>query len=95
MNKFSHTQQNLFPQYIDLNKSDFEIMKIIFEDIRSIGFDIDYFGKNSVVINGTPAGINDVNEKDLIEGFIEEVKNNNTDIENERRISILKFFSKK
>ena len=95
VNKFSHTQQNLFPQYIDLNKSDFEIMKIIFEDIRSIGFDIDYFGKNSVVINGTPAGINDVNEKDLIEGFIEEVKNNNTDIETERRISILKFFSKK
>ena len=70
-------------------------MKTIIEDIRSIGFDIDYFGKNSVVINGIPAGINDVNEKDLIEGFIEEIKNNNADIISERRISILKFFSKK
>ena len=36
VNKFSHTQKNLFPQYIDLNKSDFEIMKIIFEDILSL-----------------------------------------------------------
>ena len=69
-------------------------MKIIFEDIRSIGFDIDYFGKNSVVINGTPAGINDVNEKDLIEGFIEEVKNNNTDIEKREEYQFLNFSQK-
>ena len=65
------------------------------EDIKSIGFDIDYFGKNSVVINGIPAGIEDINEKDLIEGFIEETKKNNNDLESERRNQILKYFSSK
>ena len=95
INKFTNTQQNLFPQYIDLNQSDFEIIKTIIEDIKSIGFDIDYFGENSVVVNGIPAGLNDVNEKDLIEGFIEEVKNCNSDLDKEKRDKILKFFSKK
>lgn len=95
INKFTNTQQNLFPQYVDLNPSDFEIMKTIMEDIKSIGFDIDYFGENSVVVNGIPAGLNDVNEKDLIEGFIEEIKNNNSDLDKEKRDKILKFFSRK
>lgn len=95
INKFTNTQQNLFPQYIDLNQSDFEIIKTIIEDIKSIGFDIDYFGENSVVVNGIPAGLNDVNEKDLVEGFIEEVKNCNSDLDKEKRDKILKFFSKK
>ncbi|MAS39483.1 MAG: DNA mismatch repair protein MutL [Flammeovirgaceae bacterium] len=95
INKFTNTQQNLFPQYIDLNQSDFEIIKTIIEDIKSIGFDIDYFGENSVVVNGIPAGLNDINEKDLVEGFIEEVKNCNSDLDKEKRDKILKFFSKK
>ncbi len=95
ISKYTNTQQCLFPQYIDLNRSDFEILNTIMEDIKSIGFDIDYFGKNSVVINGIPAGIEDVNEKDLIEGFIEETKKNNNDLESERRNQILKYFSSK
>ena len=93
--KYTNTQQCLFPQYIDLNRSDFEILNTIMEDIKSIGFDIDYFGKNSVVINGIPAGIEDINEKDLIEGFIEETKKNNNDLKSERRNQILKYFSSK
>ncbi len=95
ISKYTNTQQCLFPQYIDLNSSDFEILNTIMEDIKSIGFDIDYFGKNSVVINGIPAGIEDINEKDLIEGFIEETKKNNNDLESERRNQILKYFSSK
>ena len=95
ISKYTNTQQCLFPQYIDLNRSDFEILNTIMEDIKSIGFDIDYFGKNSVVINGIPAGIEDINEKDLIEGFIEETKKNNNDLESERRNQILKYFSSK
>ena len=95
INKYTNTQQSLFPQYIELNKSDFEILKTIMDDIKSIGFDINYFGKNSVVINGIPAGINDINEIDLIEGFIEEAKKNNNNLVSERRNQILKYFSSK
>ena len=67
----------------------------IIEDIRSIGFSIDVFGKNSVVINGIPSGLDDINEKEIIEGFVEEVKNNNLDLKSQKRDIILKSFSKK
>ena len=94
-NRYTNTQQNLFPLYIDFNGSDFKIIQDIFDDIKSIGFNIDYFGKNSIVINGIPSGLDDINEKEIIDGFIEEIKNNNSDLKSEKRDIILKSFSKK
>ena len=94
INTYTNTQQSLFPQYIEFNKSDFKIIQEIIDDIKSIGFNIDFFGENSVVVNGVPNGLDDINEKEMIEGFIEEIKNNNSD-KLEKRDLIIKFFSKK
>ena len=95
LKSFTNTQQNLFPQYLEFSPSDFRIIKEIIDDIKSIGFNIDFFGENSVVINGIPSGLDDINEKEIIEGFVEEVKNNNSDIKSEKRDLIIKSFSKK
>ncbi len=95
INTYTNTQQSLFPQYIEFNKSDFKIVQEIIDDIKSIGFNIDFFGGSSVVVNGIPNGLDDINEKEIIEGFVEEIKNNNSDIKGEKRDSIIKFFSKK
>ena len=95
LNSYANTQQNLFPQYVEFNSSDFQIIKEILDEIRSIGFSIEIFGKNSIVINGIPTGLDDINEKDIIESFIEEIKKNNDDIKAEKKDIILKSFSKK
>ena len=95
LKSFTNTQQSLFPQYLEFSPSDFRIIKEIIDDIKSIGFNIDFFGENSVVINGIPSGLDVINEKEIIEGFVEEVKNNNSDIKSEKRDLIIKSFSKK
>ena len=95
LKSFTNIQQSLFPQYLEFSPSDFRIIKEIIDDIKSIGFNIDFFGENSVVINGIPSGLDDINEKEIIEGFVEEVKNNNSDIKSEKRDLIIKSFSKK
>tara|TARA_B100001758_G_scaffold79046_1_gene66934 strand:+ start:3004 stop:4743 length:1740 start_codon:yes stop_codon:yes gene_type:complete len=95
LKSFTNTQQSLFPQYLEFSSSDFRIIQEIIDDIKSIGFNIDFFGENSVVINGIPSGLDDINEKEIIEGFVEEVKNNNSDIKSEKRDLIIKSFSKK
>ena len=73
LSSYSNSQQNLFPQYIEFNSSDYEIIKNIIPDIRSLGFNIEIFGKNSIVINGIPTGLDDINEKEIIESFLEEI----------------------
>ncbi|MBS7566634.1 DNA mismatch repair endonuclease MutL [Mucilaginibacter sp. Bleaf8] len=70
------SQQSLFPQTVTLNAADFELLRELLPDIRSLGFDIREFGKNTVVIEGIPADMNATNEHQLLEDLLEGFKNN-------------------
>ncbi len=70
------SQQSLFPQSLTLNGSDFELLKELLPDIRALGFDIREFGKNTVVVEGIPADLNNVGEHELLEHLLEGFKNN-------------------
>lgn len=76
------SQQNLFPQTVDLSASDFELIKELLPEIQSLGFLIREFGKNTVVIEGIPANLGcSVNEKELLEQLIEGFKNNRSHLQ--------------
>lgn len=69
------SQQQLFPQTIELNPADSALLLNILPDLLSLGFDIREFGKNTFIINGTP-GVLDVSSPELIiEKLLEEYKN--------------------
>jgi len=70
------SQQSLFPQSVTLNGSDFELLKELLPDVRALGFDIREFGKNTVVVDGIPADLNNVGEHLLLEQLLEGFKNN-------------------
>ncbi|TFF38443.1 DNA mismatch repair endonuclease MutL [Mucilaginibacter psychrotolerans] len=70
------SQQSLFPQSVTLNSADFELLRELLPDIRALGFDIREFGKNTVVVEGIPADINNANEHELLEHLLEGFKNN-------------------
>ncbi len=73
------SQQQLFPQTIELNPADSALLKTILEDLLSLGFDIREFGKDTFIINGTP-GVLDVASPELIvERLLEEYKNSPVD----------------
>ncbi len=73
------SQQQLFPQTIELNPADAEMLKNILSDLLALGFDIREFGKNTFVINGTP-GVLDVSSPEVIlEKLLEEYKNSPVD----------------
>lgn len=69
------SQQQLFPQTIELNPADSALLKTILDDLLALGFDIREFGKDTFIINGTP-GVLDVSSPELIvEKLLEEYKN--------------------
>lgn len=70
------SQQSLFPQSVTLNSSDFELLRELLPDVRALGFDIREFGKNTVVVEGIPADLNNVGEEKLLEQLLEGFKNN-------------------
>jgi DNA mismatch repair protein MutL len=51
------SQRQLFPQTIELNAEDTEIMREMLEDVNALGFDIQEFGRQSFVIHSFPSDI--------------------------------------
>jgi len=73
------SQQQLFPQTLELEAGDAELLKNILTDLHALGFDIREFGKNTFIINGTP-GVLDVSLPEIIvEKLLEEYKNSPVD----------------
>ena len=73
------SQQQLFPQTIELEPGDSTLLHEILDDLMALGFDIREFGRNTFIINGTP-GVLDVSSPELIvEKLLEEYKNSPVD----------------
>ncbi|MDB5288047.1 MAG: mismatch repair protein MutL [Mucilaginibacter sp.] len=88
------SQQSLFPQSVTLNSSDFELLRELLPDIRGLGFDIREFGKNTVVVEGIPADINNANEHELLEQLLEGFKNNLTILKLDKRDNLARSLAR-
>ncbi|MCU0416501.1 MAG: DNA mismatch repair endonuclease MutL [Cytophagaceae bacterium] len=75
-NKLGISQQFLFPQTLQLSPSDFVLVKEMEDDLKKVGFVINTFSNDTIVINGVPADGISGKEKDLFEGLIEQFKTN-------------------
>ncbi len=74
------SQVSLFPTTLNLNHHDIELLAEIKDDLFKIGFDIQEFGKNSYVVNATPAAFENLDPSILIEHFLEIFRGTEGDI---------------
>lgn len=70
------TQQSLFPKTVTFTAADFALINEMEQEIKGLGFRFEVFGKNTLLINGVPANLKHVSEKDLFEGLIDQFKQN-------------------
>ncbi|HJU46066.1 MAG TPA: DNA mismatch repair endonuclease MutL [Chitinophagaceae bacterium] len=68
------TQSSLFPVTLDLSPQDTVMLSELLPDLQQLGYLIEPFGNNSFVIQGTPADIEEGNEKAVIENILEQYK---------------------
>ncbi|MFT5512000.1 MAG: DNA mismatch repair protein MutL [Bacteroidia bacterium] len=87
-------QQLLFPRTIELQPADFEIFQHLLEDINKLGFDVSVFGKNTIIVNGTPADINKGEEKEILEGILEHYKLNEQNLKLDKRENLARSLAK-
>ncbi len=78
-NKNIPSQQLLFPQNINFTSGDFEILKTLLPSLREIGFDLDEFGKNELIINGIPLYLEGNNVQNVLEQLLEDEKDHKTE----------------
>jgi DNA mismatch repair protein MutL len=91
----SSCQQCLFPEKINVGKADIHLLLGMEKEIKGLGFDFEYFGNDSVVINGVPEGGLAENEKELFEGMLELYKNNAKNLKISKEENLIRALSKK
>ncbi|PBQ32306.1 DNA mismatch repair protein MutL [Sphingobacteriaceae bacterium] len=88
------SQQLLFPEQIEMSANDFTLVKSLFEEFKFLGFDLEIFGKNSIVVNGTPVDMQEFNVVQTIEGIIETYKLNTIDAKVEKHDNLCRSIAK-
>jgi len=88
------SQQILFPEQIELSANDFNLIKDLKEEFNLLGFDIEEFGKNSIVVNGVPADLQEFNVVQTVEGILETFKLNTIDAKIEKHDNLCRAIAK-
>ena len=88
------SQQSLFPETIELSNQDCELLKDLEPDLHKLGFTIDSFGGSSVVVNGVPAEAAEYPVSELIEGIIEQYKNEADSLKSASRTALAKSIAR-
>ena len=84
------TQQSLFPATIELSASDAVILQELLPDMKELGYQLEPFGQNTFVVQGTPADVNTGSEKGTIEKIIEQYKHFSNDLKFSKREKLLR-----
>jgi DNA mismatch repair protein MutL len=88
------TQQMLFPEQLELSVNDFQLVKSLLPEFKQLGFDVDLFGKNAIVVNGTPSDLDESNVKLMLEGILENFKLNTIDSKIEKRDNLCRAIAR-
>lgn len=89
------SQQCLFPPTLQLNPADFALVMDMLPELFSLGFVVEEFGKDTVLIQGVPADVQVKNEKELFEGLIEQFKNFKSELSLDKRENLARSLSRK
>lgn len=84
------TQRSLFPSNIDLTPADAVMLEELLTDLSQLGYLIEPFGPHSYVIQGTPADVEQGNEKQVIENLLEQYKHFTSEIRFSKREKLIR-----
>ena len=88
------TQKSLFPVTLELATPDAVLLEDLLPDIAALGYDIEPFGTNTFVIQGTPADVAHGNEKHSIDLLLEQFKHFSSDIKYSKREKLVRCMSR-
>jgi DNA mismatch repair protein MutL len=84
------TQRSLFPVTVELAPSDAAILGELMTDLHHLGYMIEPFGNNTFVIQGTPADVDQGNEKNIIDALLEQYKHFNNEMKLSKREGLVR-----
>lgn len=87
-------QRSMFPVTLELVQADCVLLEELMTDLHQLGYMIEPFGRNTFVIQGTPADVGQGNEKIVIEKLLEQYKHFSPDLKFSKREKLIRSLAK-
>jgi len=88
------SQKSLFPVTLQLSAPDAILLADLAPDLLPLGYQIEPFGKDSFIVQGTPADTGQGNEKAILENLLEQFKHFTSDMKFSRREKLIRSMAK-
>ena len=88
------TQRSMFPVTFDLAPADSVLLDEIMNDLHQLGYVVEHFGSNTFIIQGTPADIEQGNEKIVIERLLEQYKHFSAELKFSKREKLIRSLAR-
>jgi DNA mismatch repair protein MutL len=88
------SQKSLFPVTLTLSAPDAILLTELLPDLQPLGYTIEPFGKDSFIIQGTPADMGQGDEKPALESLLEQYKHFTSEIRFSRRERLIRTLAK-
>ncbi|MBS3773836.1 MAG: DNA mismatch repair endonuclease MutL [Bacteroidales bacterium] len=75
-NRSGVIQKQLYPEAVQLNNSDYNLLKEIKDEVKKIGIEVELKGSNVVEVRGIPAESDIVNPAEVVESLLEQYGDN-------------------
>ena len=86
-------QRSLFPVTLQFATSDAVLLAELLEELHLLGYQIEPFGKDAFVVQGTPADTDTGDEKKAIENLLEQYKHFSSDVKFSKREKLVRAMS--
>ncbi len=83
-------QRSLFPASLNLASPDAVLLTELLPDLQQLGYQIEPFGKDAFVVQGTPADLEAGNETAVVEKLLEQYKHFSSDVKFSRREKLIR-----
>ncbi len=93
-NKQAVTQKILFPSTLELSAADTALLQELLPDIAALGYEIEPFGNNTFVIQGTPADVQPGNENHSVELLLEQFKHFTSEVKFSKREKLVRCMAR-
>jgi DNA mismatch repair protein MutL len=83
-------QRSLFPATIELSKQDAVLLDELLSDLLQLGYLVEPFGTDTFVIQGSPADLDQGNERVVIENLLEQFKHFSSELKFSKREKLIR-----
>jgi DNA mismatch repair protein MutL len=88
------SQKSLFPVTLQLSPADAILLNELTADLLVLGYQIEPFGKDSFIVQGTPADTGQGNEKAILENLLEQFKHFSNEMKFSKREKLIRSMAR-